>query len=150
MRAAEGLILASAVLVLGALAFYPVRRTGRVSSPLVHFTSPEIARVVTANAPPGWVDLRPSTGWRLPLLGWPLHPFAERICFFGGWPSRWAQRYNLEDRDKPAVAVLIEVEDLKASMAGRLYRRPIDGSVAWTGVYRGPARLLPAVPSHSP
>jgi hypothetical protein len=82
---------------------------------------------------------------RLPLLGWPLRPFGERVYFYLGdrWPGRFRRRYNLAHPDECTHAVVVDVADLAAvAERGRLYRRRIDASVAWSGEYRGPGRIV--------
>lgn len=124
--------------------FYAARR--RRAGVLMHLTTAETLRSITTGVPVGWVHLRPGRGWqqRLPLLGWPLRPCARRVYFYDGerWPGWFRLRYNLPDPGRYECAVVIEVDDLRAhGSGGRLYRRPIDRAAAWSGEYRGPARI---------
>ena len=147
--ATVGLLLVVPVL-LAMIPFYATR--GSVDGPLLHLTTPERLRCITADLPEGWVHLRPGVGWkqRLPLLGWPPRPFTRRIYFYVGaeWPGPFRCRYNLPHPEQCTNAVVIEVEDLRTyGSGGSLYRRRIDGAAAWSGEYRGPGRVISSASS---
>jgi hypothetical protein len=132
-------------LLLVPVPYYAVRRRS-LSGPLLHLTTSEHARAIVADVPYGWVRVRPGHRrmHRLPLLGWPLRPFGERVYFYLGdaWPGRFRRRYNLAHPEECTHAVVVDVADLAACGRGRLYRRRIDASVAWSGEYRGPGRII--------
>ena len=134
------------VLLFGAVSFYAVR-PGAVAGPLLHVTTAEGLARITADVPGGWVHLRPGR-WRnrrFPLLGWPPHPFAERICFYVGeeWPGWFRRRYNLPHPERFTYGIVVDAGALaERGGGGRLFRRPIDRSVAWSGEYRGPALIV--------
>ncbi len=145
MVAVLGLLVVDVLLLLVAVPYYAVRRRS-VSGPLLHVTTADHVASIVADVPDGWVRVRSGRRrmHRLPLLGWPLRPFGERVYFYlgDGWPGRLRSRYNLAHPEKCTHAVVVDVADLAARDRGRLYRRRIDASVAWSGEYRGPGRII--------
>lgn len=144
-------MLAAALLgVVGLLAllvpYYELRRRA-VAGPLLHVTTAAHVASIVAGVPDGWVRLRPGSRrmHRVPLIGWPPRPFGQRVCFYLGeqWPGRLRRRYNLAHPDECTHAVVVDVSDLATfGGRGRLYRRWIDASVAWSGEYQGPGRIV--------
>ena len=142
----ELLLAAAAAVLLAPVPYFAVRRS-RVEGPLLHVTTAERVSSITAGVPEGWIHLQPGRRWshRMPLVGWPPHPFQERIYFYRGqeWPGRFRLRFNLPDPEECTHGVVVTVADLAAfGGPGCLYRRRIDGSVAWSGEYRGPGRVI--------
>lgn len=142
-----GLLLAAVglFLLLVPVPYYAVR--GASSGPLLHVTTAEHVASIVADVPDGWVRLRPGRRriHRLPLVGWPPRPFTDRVYFYLGeaWPGRLRSRYNLAHPEHCTHAVVVDVADLAAfDRQGRLYRRRIDASVAWSGEYQGPGRII--------
>lgn len=126
---------------------YYASRWGPAEGVVMHLTTPETLRAITADVPAGWVHLRPGRGWHqwLPLLGWPPRPFARRVYFYTGqrWPGRVRLKYNLPHPKRCTGAVFIDVQALRAlGSGGRLHWRPIDRSIAWSGEYLGPGRII--------
>jgi len=139
------LLVVCLFLLLVSVPYYAVRRRS-VSGPLLHVTTAAHVPSIVADVPEGWVCVRPGRRrmHRLALLGWPLRPFGERVYFHlgDGWPGRFRRRYNLASPDQCTHAVVVDVADLAVRGRGRLYRRRIDASVAWSGEYRGPGRII--------
>jgi hypothetical protein len=108
-------------LLLVPVPYYAVRRRS-LSGPLLHVTTSEHARAIVADVPDGWVRVRPGPRrmHRLPLLGWPLRPFGERVYFYLGdaWPRRFRRRYNLAHPEECTHAVVVDVADSPRSVSG--------------------------------
>lgn len=121
-------------------------------------STPSTLRCSTSPPPTGWRPLpltfprggsisdRGAGGCKgCPFSDGPPRPFANRVSFYIGaeWPDRFRQRYNLPHPDQCTHAVLIDVEALRSyGVGGRLYRRRIDRSAAWSGEYRGPGHII--------
>jgi hypothetical protein len=107
---------------------------------LLHVTSREAAAATAAGQPPGHVHLLASGGLArvAPLFG-AANPWRRRVYFFSTGPrTRW-QRFNLPP-PKRCVAIWVRTEDLAALIGTDVYRRALDGGVAWAAYgYVGPA-----------
>ncbi len=109
------LVVVGLFLLLVSVPYYALRRRS-VSGPLLHVTTAGNVGSIVADVPDGWVRVRPGRRrmHRLPLLGWPLRPFGQRVYFYlgDGWPGRFRRRYNLAHPDECTHAVVVDVADL--------------------------------------